>query len=87
MIGPPSRVSHFLSLKSLLRKNIRNYWHARSIYIHQSTQGLCKMNHDNLMTIGFVEDEMALKATLLVCVLIVISKALVSCVTSPKERL
>jgi len=44
------------------------------------------MSHDNPMTIRFVGDEMTLKATLLVCVLIVISKALVSCVTSPKER-
>jgi hypothetical protein len=45
------------------------------------------MNHDNPMTIGFVKDEMTLKATLLVCVLIVIFKALVSCVIGPKERL
>jgi hypothetical protein len=45
------------------------------------------MSHDNPMTIRFVGDEMTLKATLLVCVIIVISKALVSCVTSPKEKL
>ncbi len=30
MTSPPGRVSHFLSLKSLLRKNIRNCWQARS---------------------------------------------------------
>jgi len=30
MTSPPSRVNHFLSLKSLLRKNIRNCWQARS---------------------------------------------------------
>jgi hypothetical protein len=45
------------------------------------------MNHDNPMTIGFVEDEMTLKAILLVCVPIVIFKALVSCVTCLEERL
>jgi hypothetical protein len=44
------------------------------------------MNHDNPMTIRFVGDGMTLKATLLVCILIVISKALVSCVTSLKEN-
>ncbi len=43
--------------------------------------------HDNPMTIGFVVDEMTLKATLLVCISIVISKALVSCVIGPKRRL
>jgi hypothetical protein len=45
------------------------------------------MNHDNPMTIGFVEDEMTLKATLLLCVLIVISTILVSCITCPKKIL
>jgi hypothetical protein len=45
------------------------------------------MNHDNPMTIRFVGDEMTLKATLFVCVLIVISKTLVSCVTCLEERL
>jgi len=29
MIGPPGRVSHFLSLKSLLKKSIKNCWHTR----------------------------------------------------------
>ncbi len=29
MTGPRGRVSHFLNLKSLLKKTIRNYWHAR----------------------------------------------------------
>ncbi len=45
------------------------------------------MNHDNPRTIGFVEDEMTLKATLFVCVSIIISKALVSCVIGLEERL
>jgi hypothetical protein len=44
------------------------------------------MSHDNPMTIGFVGDEMTLKATLLVCIPIVIFKTLVSCVTSFEER-
>jgi hypothetical protein len=44
------------------------------------------MNHDNPMTIGFVGDEMTLKATLFVCVLIIISKALVSCITGLEKR-
>ncbi len=39
------------------------------------------------MTIGFVGDEMTLKATLFICVLIVISKALVSCIICFKDRL
>jgi hypothetical protein len=45
------------------------------------------MNHDNPMTIAFVGDEMTLKATLLVCVLIVISKNLVSCIIGLKKKL
>jgi len=38
------------------------------------------MSHDNPMTIGFVRDEMTLKVTLLVCISIIIFKALVSCI-------
>jgi hypothetical protein len=45
------------------------------------------MSHDNPMTIKFVGDEMTLKATLLICVSIIIYKALVSCIISPRERL
>jgi len=37
------------------------------------------MNHDNPMIIGFVEDEMTLKITLLLCDLIVIVNVLGSC--------
>jgi hypothetical protein len=36
--------------------------------------------------IGFVEDEMTLKTTLLICDPMVISNALVSCVISFEER-
>jgi hypothetical protein len=45
------------------------------------------MNHENSMTIGFVGDEMTLKATLLVCFSTIIFKALVSCITSLEEKL
>jgi hypothetical protein len=44
------------------------------------------MNHDNLMMISFVEDHMTLKTILLLCDPIIIVNALVSCVTSPKEK-
>ncbi len=57
------------------------------LLVCQSIRRLCKTNHDNPMTIGFVGDEMSLKATLLVCILIITFKALVSCVTSLEERL
>jgi hypothetical protein len=45
------------------------------------------MNHDKPMMIGFIGDEMTLKATLFVCIPILIFKGLVSCVTSPKQIL
>jgi len=45
------------------------------------------MNQDNPMMIGFAEDEMTLRTILLECNLMVISNALVSCVTSPKKKL
>jgi hypothetical protein len=44
------------------------------------------MSHDNPMMIKFVENEMTLKITLLLCDPIVIVNTLVSCVTGPKER-
>ncbi len=44
------------------------------------------MNQDNPMMIGFVEDEMTLRIILLECNSMVISNALVSCVTSLKKR-
>jgi hypothetical protein len=44
------------------------------------------MSHGNLMMIGFVEDEMTLKTTLLLCDPIIIVNALVSCVIGPEER-
>jgi len=53
----------------------------------QSIHGLCRINLDNWMMIGFVKDEMTLKTTLLVCDPIVISDALVSCVIGLKEKL
>jgi hypothetical protein len=45
------------------------------------------MNHDKPMMIGFVGDEITLKTTLLVCVPILIFKALVSCIIGLEERL
>jgi hypothetical protein len=45
------------------------------------------MSHDNAMTITHFGDEMTLKATLFVCISIVISKALVSCIIDPEEIL
>jgi len=44
------------------------------------------MNHDNLMMIGFVRNEMTLKITLLLCDSIVTINPLVSCVTSLEKR-
>jgi hypothetical protein len=44
------------------------------------------MNHDNLMMIGFVVDEMTLKTTLLLHDPIVTINALVSCVIGHEER-
>ncbi len=44
------------------------------------------MNHDDLMMIGFVINEMTLKTTLLLCDPIVTDNALVSCVTSLERR-
>jgi hypothetical protein len=44
------------------------------------------MSHENPMMIGFVENEMTLKTTLLLCDPIIIINALVSCITSPEER-
>jgi hypothetical protein len=46
------------------------------LIVFQSIQGLCKMSHDNLMIIVFVEDEMTLKTTLLLCDPIVTINAL-----------
>jgi hypothetical protein len=54
------------------------------LLVFQSTQGLCKMNHDNLMMIRFIGDEMTLKITLLLCDPIVTINALVSCIIAPK---
>jgi hypothetical protein len=56
------------------------------LLVFQSTQGLCKMSHDNPMIIGLARDEMTLNTTLLLCDPIVTVNALVSCVTSLKER-
>jgi hypothetical protein len=44
------------------------------------------MNHDNPMIIGFVEDEMTLKITLLLCDLIVIINVLGSCTIGFEKR-
>jgi hypothetical protein len=44
------------------------------------------MSQDNPMMIGFFKDEMTLNTTLLKCDPMVISNALVSCVTSLEER-
>jgi hypothetical protein len=55
-------------------------------FVCQSIDGLCKMNQDNPMMIGFVEDEMTLRTILVECNSMVISNALVSCVTSPKKK-
>jgi len=44
------------------------------------------MSHDNPIMIRFVDGEMTLKTTLLLCDPIVIVNTLVSCVMDPKER-
>jgi hypothetical protein len=44
------------------------------------------MSHDNPMTIGCVGNEMTLKATLFVSILIVIFKALVLCIKGPEKN-
>jgi hypothetical protein len=44
------------------------------------------MNHDNSMMIQFVEDEMILKITMLLCDPIVIVNGLVSCIISLEKR-
>ncbi len=44
------------------------------------------MNHDNPMMTGFVENEMTLKTTLLLCDSIVIVNVLVSCITGLEKR-
>jgi extradiol dioxygenase family protein len=54
--------------------------------IFQSTQGLCKMSHDNQMMIRFVGDEMTLKTTLFLCDPIVSVNALDSCVTRVMKK-
>ncbi len=61
------------------------------LLVCQSTCGLCKMNQDNPMMIGFFKDKMtlnmALNMTLIECDSMVVSNALVSCVTSLEEKL
>jgi hypothetical protein len=54
-------------------------------YVCRSTFGLCKVSHDNPMMIGCVGDEMTLKITLLLCDPMMVSNALVSCITCPKK--
>jgi hypothetical protein len=44
------------------------------------------MSHDNPTMIGFIEDEMTLKTTLLLCDPIITINAFVSCITSLEER-
>lgn len=56
------------------------------LFISQSIHGLCKTKQDNPMIIDFVRDEMTLKTTLLVCNLMIISNALVSCVVSFEKK-
>jgi hypothetical protein len=55
--------------------------------LFQSICRLCKMNHNNPMLMGFVGNEMTLKAILLQCDPMVISNALVLCITNFKEKL